>query len=532
MEAMLNDQQDMLVQLMHKMNALEAKVGSGGVVVEEDKAPAEKVWTEIKKNPRGFMDFHRKKEPYRDAKERQRDWGEINHDFTGHADKLEQKKQAARCMDCGTPFCQTHTGCPVNNLIPEWNALVLEDQWKDAIDRLHQTNNFPEFTGRVCPAPCEGSCVAGLAEEAVTIKNIEYAIVDKAWNEGWIQPRPVLERSGKRVAIIGSGPAGLAAADELNQKGHSVTVLEREDKIGGLLQYGIPTMKLSKDTVQRRVDLLAEEGVAFEVNQNVTSHAQVADYDAVVLAVGATKPRDLSVPGRDLEGVHFAMDFLTANQKDLTPDSQGNLANAWTDELINVQGKKVVVIGGGDTGTDCIGTSIRQYCKSVVNLELFAQPPDERDQETNPWPEWPLIYRVDYGHEEAKQTFGKDPREFSVMTKEFVADKTGKKLKALRVCKTEIVDGVLTEVAGSEHDIPADVCVLAMGFLGPEESILGAFDCESDARGNVKAEYGDFNTSKQGVFAAGDARRGQSLVVWAINEGRLCADKVDAYLTQ
>eukprot|EP00516_Mucochytrium_quahogii_P012607 CAMPEP_0203800178 /NCGR_PEP_ID=MMETSP0100_2-20121128/10377_1 /ASSEMBLY_ACC=CAM_ASM_000210 /TAXON_ID=96639 /ORGANISM=" , Strain NY0313808BC1" /LENGTH=548 /DNA_ID=CAMNT_0050706241 /DNA_START=165 /DNA_END=1811 /DNA_ORIENTATION=+ len=523
-------QEDMLTQLMLKIDRLE-KATAGPV--GEKPEPAKKSEPVVpNKNPRGFIDFHRKPEPYRPANIRVRDWKEIN---TTQVDSLEQKRQAARCMDCGTPFCQTSTGCPINNLIPEWNELVLNEQWMEAIDRLHKTNNFPEFTGRVCPAPCEGACVAGLVDESVTIKNMEYAIVDRAWNEGWIVPRivPDDQRSGKKVAIVGSGPAGLAAADQLNQLGHTVTVFEREDAIGGLLYYGIPNPKLDKGTVDRRVNLLREEGIEFLTNQNigvdVDANKLVDSHDAIVLAVGATKPRGLTCPGSDLNGVHFAMDFLTANQKDLQVDSQGNLKNTWGDKLISAEGKNVVVIGGGDTGADCIGTSLRQYCKSVVNLELMPMNPVKRDAATNPWPEWPKIYRVDYAHSEAESVFGQDPREYAVNTKEILSDGNGN-VQAVVTVKVEFKDGKFEEIRGSEEEIPADLVLMSMGFLGPEETLLKGLDLEADSRGNIAAEHGKFDASRSKIFAAGDCRRGQSLVVWAINEGRGAAESVDKFL--
>lgn len=465
------------------------------------------------------------------------DWGELNppegDDLKHNA--VERKVQAARCMDCGTPFCQTHTGCPVNNLIPEWNNLVYSGHWADAIDRLHKTNNFPEFTGRVCPAPCEGSCVAGLVDGPVTIKNIEYAIVDRAWQEGLITPRIPKERSGMTVAVIGSGPAGLAAADQLNQKGHKVTVYEREDRIGGLLMYGIPNMKLEKDTVDRRVNLLREEGIEFITNADIGKNVDVnelrSNYDALAICVGATKPRDLPVSGRDLKGVHFAMEFLTKNQKRLLMTKEGTLESQWEKNTwINAAGKDVIVIGGGDTGTDCIGTSMRHRCKSVTNFELMPQPPPERAPD-NPWPQWPRVFGVDYGHAEVVAVFGKDPREYSVLTKEFIGDEDGN-LKALVTQDVEITPQGPKAIEGSEREWPCDLCVLSMGFVAPEEYVGNDLGLELDQRNNVHAVYGDFRTNVEGVFAAGDCRRGQSLVVWAINEGRGLAESCDNFLLQ
>jgi len=367
-----------------------------------------------------------------------------------------------------------------------------------------------------------------------TIKNVEYAIVDHAFKQGWIVPRPVPEskrKAGKRVGVVGSGPAGLAAADLLNQMGHKVTVYERADRVGGLLMYGIPTMKLDKAKVDRRVDLLRAEGIEFVVNSEVSSRAQMRDCDAVLLAVGAAKPRDLGpIPGHELTGVVFAMDFLTRNQKDLNVGPNGKLQNQWGDGVLSVLGKDVVVIGGGDTGTDCIGTSMRQLCKSIVNLELLPEPPATRPA-NNPWPLWPRIFRTDYGHAEVAALFGRDPRRFAVMTKRLLADPSKTKVRAVQVVQVELQpDGKMQEVRGTEMDIPADVVVLAMGFLGPEEHLLKGFGVDLDARGNIKAGFGEFATSQRGVFAAGDCRRGQSLVVWGIREGRDAAKKVDAYL--
>uniref|UniRef100_A0A7S3LL65 4Fe-4S ferredoxin-type domain-containing protein n=2 Tax=Aplanochytrium stocchinoi TaxID=215587 RepID=A0A7S3LL65_9STRA len=531
--ALVSRQEDMLTQLLIKMDRLQKTQGSVVGDIEVENSAKE---ISIHKNPRGFIDYHRHAEPYRNARQRVRDWSEIN--TPGHDDPLELKRQAARCMDCGTPFCQTYTGCPVNNLIPEWNELVLNDQWKEAIDRLHKTNNFPEFTGRVCPAPCEGACVAGLVDDSITIKNIEYSIINRAFEEGWVQPRlvPEAKRTGKRIAVVGSGPAGLAAADQLNQMGHSVTVLERDDKFGGLLYYGIPNMKLDKRTVDRRVDLLRKEGIEFKENQNVGVNLDAEelekDHDALVLCVGSTIPRNLPIPGADLNGVHMAMDFLTANQKDLAFDRNGKLANRWSDEVISAEGKNVVVIGGGDTGTDCIGTSLRHYCKSMVNLELMPRSPNTRDEHINPWPLWPKIFRVDYGHEEANNLFGKDPRSYSVMTTEVLDDGAGnvRAVRTTQVKKKE--DGTLAPVPGTEKNIPADLVLLAMGFVGPETTLIEKFGLEQDKLGNIKAEYGEYTTSKDGIFSAGDCRRGQSLVVWAINEGRGVADAVNKYLTK
>ncbi|KAK7234625.1 L-glutamate synthase [Aureococcus anophagefferens] len=476
-------------------------------------------------------DYERNPEPYREPLERVLDWGEINAQ-DGH-DEVERTVQAARCMDCGTPFCQTHTGCPVNNLIPEFNSLVYQDQWRQALDRLHQTNNFPEFTGRVCPAPCEGACVAGLVDSPVTIKNMEYSIVERGFAEGWIVPRVPEVRTGFSVAVVGSGPAGLAAADVLNQAGHKVTVYEREDRPGGLLMYGIPNMKLDKDSVARRIDLLSEEGIEFvcnaEIGVNVDVDVLRANNDAVVLATGATVPRDLPVPGREGKGIHFAMEFLTANQKRLLMTKEGTLESTWDrDTFVTAEGLDVVVIGGGDTGTDCIGTSMRHRCKSVLNFELMAMPPDARSPD-NPWPEWPKVFGVDYGHAEVAAVFGKDPREYGVITTEFVLD-DDERVKAVRTSDAKLGPGGVELIPGSEREWPADLVILAMGFVSPELTVPRQLGLDTDQRDNIRAEYGDYRSSLEGVFAAGDCRRGQSLVVWAINEGRGAALKCDEYL--
>ncbi len=474
--------------------------------------------------PTGFKEFTRKVEPYRAADQRLLDFKEI---YTEHQDEGLQT-QGARCMDCGVPFCQSADGCPVNNLIPEWNDLVYHGHWKEALERLHKTNNFPEFTGRVCPAPCEGACVLGITDPAVAIKNIECAIIDKGFENGWVVANPPSFRTGKKVAIVGSGPAGLAAAAQLNLAGHDVTVYERADRIGGLLMYGIPNMKLEKRLVDRRVKLLAEEGVKFVVNADVGGSTKNAiavetllqQSDALLLATGATAARDLKIPNRDISGVHFAMTFLHANTKSLL---DSNLQDA---QYISAKDKNVIVIGGGDTGTDCIGTSLRHGCKSLVNFEIMPRPPEDR-AENNPWPLWPKIYRVDYGHEEAAHHFGRDPRVYSISGKEFVTDTNGKLLGI----NTEEVDANFKPMPGTVKFWEADLILLSMGFLGPEHYISNALGLVLDARSNYKAEYGKFLTSDPKVFAAGDCRRGQSLVVWAIDEGRRAADEIDMFLT-
>ncbi|WP_269538658.1 glutamate synthase subunit beta [Cerasicoccus fimbriatus] len=486
--------------------------------------------------PTGFLEVERKTVSEIPPTERIKNWKE----FKEHPSDEHLKNQGSRCMDCGTPFCHTGhlvsgmaSGCPVNNLIPEWNDLVYRGRWKEALDRLQKTNNFPEFTGRVCPAPCEGSCVLGVIEPPVTIKNIECAIIDTGWEKGWMAPNPPEERTGKSVAVVGSGPAGLAAADQLNQAGHSVTVFERADRIGGLLMYGIPNMKLDKEeVVLRRVKLMTEEGVTFktntEIGKDITATDLQAQFDAVLYCTGATKPRDLPIPGRDLKGVHFAMEFLTGNTKhQLDHQFDGSLPE------INAEGKDVVVIGGGDTGTDCVGTSIRHGCKSVVQLEIMPRPPEER-QDDNPWPEWPKIYRMDYGQEEAKALQGEDPREYLVMTENFVDDGNGN-LAGLNIVnikwgKDDQGRFVPIKQEDTRRTIPAQLATLAMGFLGPEQTVIEQLGMETDPRSNMKAEHGVYTTNVEGVFAAGDCRRGQSLVVWAINEGRGAAREVDRFL--
>ncbi|KAB5531638.1 hypothetical protein DKX38_018308 [Salix brachista] len=509
--------------------------GKSNQKVEEDESLKRPTRVNNAVKHRGFISYKREGVQYRDPNVRMNDWKEV----------VESSKpgpllntQSARCMDCGTPFCHQarveNSGCPLGNKIPEFNELVHQNRWREALDRLLETNNFPEFTGRVCPAPCEGSCVLGIIDDPVSIKNIECSIIDKAFEEGWMVPRPPLKRTGKRVAIIGSGPSGLAAADQLNKMGHLVTVYERADRIGGLMMYGVPNMKSDKvDIVQRRVNLMAEEGINFVVNANVGVDPQYSpdqlrqENDAVILAVGATKPRDLPVPGREMSGVHFAMEFLHKNTKSLLD------SNLQDGNYISAKGKKVVVIGGGDTGTDCIGTSIRHGCTNVVNLELLPEPPQTRAP-GNPWPQWPKVFRVDYGHQEAASKFGKDPRTYEVLTKRFIGDEDGnvKGLELVRVHWEKDAGGKFQckEVEGSEEIIEADLVLLAMGFLGPEKNVAEKLGLEQDNRSNFKAEYGRFSTNVEGIFAAGDCRRGQSLVVWAIAEGRQAASQVDKYL--
>ncbi|MEO2184681.1 MAG: glutamate synthase subunit beta [bacterium] len=469
--------------------------------------------------PTGFKEFDREVAPYRDAAERLVDFKEI---YTDHNDEHLQT-QGSRCMDCGVPFCQSGNGCPIHNLIPEWNDLVYKGRWREALDRLHKTNNFPEFTGRVCPAPCEGACVLGITDPPVTIKNVESAIIDRGFTEGWVVANPPSTRTGKKVAVIGSGPCGLSAAAQLNTAGHQVTVYERADRLGGLLMYGIPNMKLEKSDIERRVQLMRDEGIEFIVSADVGNNVDVKELvdgnDAVLLATGATLARDLPIPGREAEGVHLAMDFLTANTKSLL---DSNLEDG---NYISAKDKNVIVIGGGDTGTDCIGTSLRHGCKSLINFELLPRPPEERAA-NNPWPLWPRIYRVDYGHAEAAQKFGDDPRVYSIMSKEFLQDENGN----LSGIVTVNVDDQLKEIPGTEKTWEADLIMLSMGFLQPEHYINEALGMEIDERGNFRATKDDFKTSVPKVYAAADCRRGQDLVVRAINEGREAAREIDREL--
>ena len=466
--------------------------------------------------PTGFKEFDREVAPYRNAAERLIDFKEI---YTDHNDEHLQT-QGSRCMDCGVPFCQSGNGCPIHNLIPEWNDLVYKGRWREALDRLHKTNNFPEFTGRVCPAPCEGACVLGITNPPVTIKNVESAIIDRGFAEGWVVANPPATRTGKKIAVIGSGPCGLSAAAQLNTAGHQVTVYERADRLGGLLMYGIPNMKLEKSDIERRVQLMREEGIEFIVNadvgNNVDVKALVDGNDGVLLATGATLARDLPIPGREAKGVHLAMDFLTANTKSLL---DSNLEDG---NYISAKDKNVIVIGGGDTGTDCIGTSLRHGCKSLVNFELMPRPPEERAA-NNPWPLWPKVYRVDYGHAEAAEKFGDDPRVYSIMSKEFLQDENGN----LNGIVTVNVDDQLKEIQGTEKTWEADLIMLSMGFLQPEHYINQALGMEIDGRGNFLATKKDFKTSVPKVYAAADCRRVQDLVVRAINEGREAAREID-----
>jgi glutamate synthase (NADPH/NADH) small chain len=480
--------------------------------------------------PTGFMEFEREPAHVRPPLERIRDWDESHPPY----DEATLKKQGARCMDCGIPYCQAGElvagmamGCPIHNVIPEWNDLVYKGQWREAIIRLHKTNNFPEFTGRVCPAPCEGSCTLGRTELPVTIKTIESEIIDHAFREGWVVPEPPLARTGFKIAVVGSGPAGLAAAADLNKAGHNVTVYERDDRIGGLLMYGIPNMKLDKGVVERRVNLLEAEGIKFvtgtAVGRDVAAERLTEEFDSVVLAVGSTIPRDLKVEGRELAGVHFAMEFLTSNTRAVL----GGPATP-----ISAAGKNVIVIGGGDTGTDCVGTAIRQGARTVTQLEILPRPPEARAAD-NPWPQWPKVYKMDYGQEEAAALWGADPRRYLVNTRRLTGDADGR----VRAIETVDIEWVHTpgsrpemrEIAGTERVLEAELVLLAMGFVGPAPELPTAFGCKLDHRGNIVHD-GDYMTTVPGVFSAGDCSRGQSLVVWAIHEGRQAARAVDRYL--
>ena len=469
----------------------------------------------------GFKEFSREVEPYRPAKSRVLDFKEI---YTDHDDKL-LNTQAARCMNCGVPFCQSGEGCPVYNLIPEWNDLVYNEQGEDAFDRLFKTNNFPEVTGRVCPAVCEGACVLGITETPVAIKNLEFAIADKGIKSGWLKPKIPEVRTNRKIAIVGSGPAGLSAAQQLNSVGHSVEVYERSDRIGGLMMYGIPNMKLDKSILDMRIEIMEKEGIIFHTNTDIGAPNSpslenlINENDSVLLTTGATKPRDLAIPGREGDGVHFAMEFLGKNTKSLLDSKLKN------NNFISAKDKNVIVIGGGDTGNDCLGTSLRHKCKSLLNFEIMPELPKDR-ADNNPWPLFPRIHKVDYGHEESIEVLGKDPREYSISGKEFLRDESGK----LIGIKTVMVDSAFKEIKGTEKTWKADLILLAMGFLGPENYINQEVDIDLDERSNFKADHNIHKTSHPKVFAAGDCRRGQSLVVWAINEGRAAAREIDKEL--
>jgi len=474
--------------------------------------------------PTGFKEITRELPQRRPVELRILDWEEIYHDFP--EDKL--RAQGARCMDCGIPFC--NNGCPLGNIIPEWNDLVYKNRWHDALEMLFKTNNFPEFTGRVCPAPCEEACVLGINEKPVTIKLIEQNIIDRAFAEGWVKPRPPEKRTGKKVAVVGSGPAGLAAAAQLNKAGHLVTVFERADRIGGLLMYGIPNFKLDKKVVDRRVKLMEEEGITFKTNANVGQDIRIEDlrrdFDAIVLCNGATEARDLKVPGRELQGIYKAMDYLPLQNK-------RNLGDDIAEQhFISAKDKNVIILGGGDTGADCLGTAQRQGAKSIKQFELLPRPPEARTSDM-PWPNWPMIYRVSSAHEEAAWGYGGDVRDFSINTKSFSGENgVVKKLNAVRLEWTKGPDGrhAMKEVPGSEFTLDCDLCLLAMGFVHPEHpGPIQQLNLKLDPRGNVVVDE-NYMTSVPGVFSAGDMRRGQSLIVWAISEGRSAAHGVDQYL--
>ena len=466
-------------------------------------------------DPKGFLKHGREVASRRDVAERTKDWNEVYPDGVGRALLPIIGTQAGRCMDCGIPFC--HQGCPLGNLIPEWNDRVWRDDWEGAIERLHATNNFPEFTGRLCPAPCETACVLGINQEPVTIKNVEVSIIDRAWDSGYVRPAPPEWLSGKTVAVVGSGPAGLAAAQQLTRAGHTVAVYERADKIGGLLRYGIPEFKMEKKHLDRRLDQMRREGTVFragvEVGEGELTGERLRErYDAVVIATGSTVPRDLDVPGRELAGIHQAMEFLP----------QGNRASLGEEvpDQITAAGRHVVIIGGGDTGADCLGTSLRQGAASVTQLEIMPQPPEQRP-DGQPWPSYPMTFRVSSAHEEGGE------RVYATSTTEFLGDDEGR-VRALRVCQ---VDGSFQPIEGTEREIPAELVLFAMGFTGPERpGLLEQLGVDLDARGNV-ARDGKYASSVPGVYAAGDAGRGQSLIVWAIAEGRAAAAAVDEYLT-
>ncbi len=485
--------------------------------------------------PTGFMDY--KREVSRDAepKERIKNFRE----FHEHLPLERQRLQGARCMECGVPFCQAGmnlcgmtSGCPLHNLVPEWNDLVYTGNWEQAYSRLTKTNSFPEFTSRVCPALCEAACTCNLVGEPVATKENEYAIIEYAYEKGYADPRPPKVRTGKKVAVVGSGPSGLAAADQLNKRGHSVTVFERSDRVGGLLMYGIPNMKLEKPIVERKVKVMEAEGVRFvtnaDVGKEIKAEKLLTEFDRVILACGSSNPRDINAPGRDAKGIYFAVDFLKANTKSL-------LDSDFADKkFVDTKGKNVVIIGGGDTGNDCVGTSIRHGCRSVTQIEMMPKAPDTR-AENNPWPEWPKICKTDYGQEEAIALFGHDPRIYETTVKEFVKDKNGN-LKAVKIVKLswekdpESGRMKMSEIAGSEKTLPAEIALIAAGFLGSQKYVTDAFKVELNERTNVKTAQGQYATSVKNVFAAGDMRRGQSLVVWAIREGREAARAVDESL--
>jgi glutamate synthase (NADPH/NADH) small chain len=468
--------------------------------------------------PTGFLDIERKERPYEKVEARLKHW----HEFVQPLPPAEIGKQGARCMDCGIPFC--HNGCPVNNIIPEWNELVRRDRWREALDVLHSTNNFPEFTGRICPAPCEAACTLNIDDNPVTIKSIECSIVDRGWDEGWVVPLAPARKTGKRVAIVGSGPAGMACAQQLARAGHSVTLFEKADRIGGLLRYGIPDFKMEKRHIDRRMRQMEAEGVEFrtgvEVGMTVSIKSLLEGYDAVALTGGAEWPRDLTVPGRELSGIHFAMDFLTQQNKRVAGDDEARAAPKGT---LTAKDKHVVVIGGGDTGSDCVGTSNRQGAASITQLEVMPQPP-EKENKGLVWPDWPLKMRTSSSHEEGVE------RDFAVLTKRAIGSNSGR-VSALECVRVEFDKGQMKEIAGSAFQLKADLVLLAMGFLGPvKRGMVEQSGVALDPRGNVLANVKDYKTSVPKLFAAGDMRRGQSLVVWAIREGRQCARSIDETL--
>lgn len=485
--------------------------------------------------PTGFMDYERKGNQAVKPKDRIENFNEFHMPLS----KEERKKQGARCMECGVPFCQSGmmiggmtSGCPLNNLIPEWNDLLFTDNMGQALNRLLKTNNFPEFTARVCPAPCEAACTCGLNGNPVSIKENELEIIENGFEKGYIKANPPKIRTGKKVAIIGSGPSGLAAADQLNKRGHLVTVFEREDRVGGLLMYGIPNMKLEKHIIDRKIDIMKEEGVTFvtgaDVGGNYKANKIIKEFDSVILTCGASNPRDINVPGRSAKGIHFAVDFLKSTTKSLLD------SNLKEGTYISAKDKNVLVIGGGDTGNDCVGTSVRHGAKSVIQLEMMPKLPDQRT-ENNPWPEWPHVCKTDYGQEEAIEVFGHDPRVYQTTVKEFVADEAG------NVCKAKLVKleskfneeakrYFMAEVSGSEYEVDVDLVLIAAGFLGTQSYVAQAFGVDLNERTNVATEYGTYKTMEDNVFVAGDMRRGQSLVVWAIREGREVAKEVDIHL--
>lgn len=484
--------------------------------------------------PTGFMDFEREENLSSSVSERIKNYKE----FHTPLDAEQRRSQAARCMNCGVPFCQNGkpikgmvSGCPLNNLIPEWNELIYRNKSDEALKRLLMTNNFPEFTSRVCPALCEKACTCGIDSKPVTVRDNEYHVIENGFNSGLMNPQIPAYRSGKKIAVIGSGPSGLAAADTLNKRGHSVTVYERSDRIGGLLMYGIPNMKLEKWVIDRRRKLMEAEGVTFvtnaDVGKNVSAEEIKREYDAVILACGASKPRDINANGRDSKGIYFAVDFLKATTKSLL---DSNLAD---NNYISAKDKNVIVIGGGDTGNDCIGTAVRHGCKSVVQLEMMPKLPDTR-AENNPWPQWPMVCKTDYGQEEAAYLFGSDPRLYETTVKEFISDENGslstvKTVKLKWTADSETGRKTMEEIKDSEQIIPCELCLIAAGFTGSEEYVSQAFGVELDKRTNVKTEQGKYAAAEK-IFTAGDMHRGQSLVVWAVNEGRNAAREVDEYL--